>query len=520
MEEPERAALSASRCEINQQMELEIEPERVALSAVEREMNQQMQREVEPLSAFQREISCDFWCQCWTLRLVCKQITCYAHRAVKKGYVDEQTREEMEARVVKRDEFLKNLVPETFQELVEGMKMDQLPTDPIPEAFNEIVAGKAACTWDDGIHKAKVEALLVDDPKHKCIVPSRFCSFHLDGFDLDDISNASLGPQYQPGAHRNLATSSTDVVSIRDIKAAPGYPVELYGKVIARDEVDFKCVYLFDRERKDAQTITSEKDMLALTGPNRALVTLGYMYFEFDLKMKGKDGPDDEVQFSKGVIQHFYEADDKRIVWQLPSFESTVKLVLQNVHLPLAAILEVSVVRQGPSDPLVHFDGKLTAGTTRNYRQHTLLYDSSIVRDGFLMRGDGSLVLNRDLVAVNRYARDQEDEKLVLYVCFLDAGSETEDADWAYPEDEDDDDDDEVEEPEEQVEDEVEEDRKNFVTLKYPLGETVWEHRGLKLRVKVKWTAVHDKPEYTDFFYRRCRLPGSKPNYRLGIPHS
>ncbi|CAM0954307.1 unnamed protein product [Alopecurus aequalis] len=413
---------------------------------------------------------------------------------------------------------MKNLVPETFQELVDGMRAD-LPTGPIPVAFNEMLAGKGACTLDDGIHRAKVEALLVDDPKRKCIVPSRFCSFHLDGFDLDDMSNAPLGPQYQPGAHQKLASSSTDVVSIRLIKAAPGYPVEVYGKVIARDEVDFKCVYLFDRGRKDAQIINSEKDMLALTGPNRALVTLGYMYFEFDLKIKGKDGPDDEVQFSKGVIQHFYVADDKHIVWQLPSFESTVKLVLQNVHLPLAASLEVSVARQGPSDPLVHFDGKITAGTTRNYRQHTLLYDSSIVRHGVLMRGDGSLVLNRDLVAVNRYARDKEDEKLVLYVCFLDAGCEIEDGDWTYPEDEDDDDD-EVEQPEEQVEDEVEEDRKNFVTLKYPLGVTDWEHRGLKLRIKVKWTEVHDKPEYTDFFYRRCRLPGSKPNYRLGIPHN
>jgi hypothetical protein len=61
-------------------------------------------------------------------------------------------------------------------------------------------------------------------------------------------------------AHYKLANYSLDVVSVRVIKAGPDYtyPVEVYGTVIARDEIDYKCVYLFDRERKDAQTINSE----------------------------------------------------------------------------------------------------------------------------------------------------------------------------------------------------------------------------------------------------------------------
>jgi hypothetical protein len=51
-----------------------------------------------------------------------------------------------------------------------------------------------------------------------------------------------------------------DVISIRVVKAGPDYtyPVEVYGTVIARDEIDHKCVYLFNRERKDAQTIRSK----------------------------------------------------------------------------------------------------------------------------------------------------------------------------------------------------------------------------------------------------------------------
>ena len=256
--------------------------------------------------------------------------------------------------------------------------------------------------------------------------------------------------------------------------------------------------------------------MLALTGPYRALVTFAYMYFEFDLKIKGKCGPDEEVQFSKGVILYFCKADQKRIIIQLPSFQSTVKLVLQHVNLPFAASLEVSVVKQGPSDSLVHFNGKITAGTTRNYRQHTLLYDSSVRRGG-LVRGNGSLALNRNLVSVNGYVGDpalEEDEKLVLYVCFLEAGCEIEDEDWTelmYEDDDDDDDDDGGVE-------EVEEDPKNVVTLKYPLSESVWEHGCLKLRVKVDWSFILYRQEGTDSFYRyRCLPKGFSPDYRCGI---
>jgi hypothetical protein len=86
-------------------------------------------------------------------------------------------------------------------------------------------------------------------------------------------------------------------------------------------------------------------DMLALTGPFRALVTLGFMYFEFDLKVNDEDDPDKVVQFSKGVIPYYCKADRERIILQLPSFQSTVKLVLQHVDLAVAASIEVSVVK-------------------------------------------------------------------------------------------------------------------------------------------------------------------------------
>ncbi|CAM0954284.1 unnamed protein product [Alopecurus aequalis] len=407
--------------------------------------------------------------------------------------------------------------------------------------FIELVKGMDPCKLDD-LHKGKVEALMVYDPKRKALVPSRFCSFHLAGFDLDEKSTAPLGPlrkaspspsgrrpaEYVTANERlEVASSCIDVFSLRVVKAGPvfTYPVEVYGKVIARDEVDYKCVLLFDRERKDAQLINSEKDMLSLTGPYRPLNTLDLMYFEFDLKIKGRgEGDHDEEQFSKGVIPYYCKPDHKRIILQLPSFHSTVKLVLQRLSLPVAAIIEVNVVNEGQDDTIVHYEGKITAGTTRNYRQHVVLYDSS-VPSVCSERKNGSLVLNRQLLAVNGYERDPafEKDQLVLYVCFLDAGCEIEDEDEMCPEEEDEDDEDE--EAGCEIEDEHEipgeedddgdtdtdtdgdgdtdtdedkdehgdgeaEDPTNVVTLKYPQCEAVWEHGSPKLKVKVDWTAV------------------------------
>ncbi|KAI4985258.1 hypothetical protein ZWY2020_017888 [Hordeum vulgare] len=169
---------------------------------------------------------------------------------------------------------------------------------------------------------------------------------------------------------------------------------------------------------------------------------MGLLFFEFDLKIKGKGEPDEDAQFSKGVIPYYHNPCNKRIIEQLPSFDSTVKLVLQHVAFPVAASVEVNVVKKQPGDALVHFDGKITIGTSRNYRQHMVVYDSSLPspRGAALVRDNGSLVLNRNLIAIQGAVDDtafEEDEQMTLYVCFLDAGCEIEDEDYTSPEEED-----------------------------------------------------------------------------------
>lgn len=384
------------------------------------------------------------------------------------------------------------------------------------------------------MHVEKVKALMIYDPKRKDEVPSRFCSFHLANFDLDAMSEVLLGPPYEPAECNKMAASSINVISVRVVKAGSGFPVEVYGKIIARDEVDYKCVSLFDRERDDAQLINSEQDVLALTGPCQALVTMGLLFFEFDLKIKGKGEPDEDAQFSKGVIPYYHNPYNKRIIEQLPSFESTVKLVLQHVASPVAASVKVNVVRKHPGDATVHFDGKITVGTSRNYRQHMVVYDSSLPSPRrALVRENGSLVLNRNLLAVQGPVYDtafKEEEQMTLHVCFLDAGSEIEDEDYTSPEEEDYvspdeydvDDDDDIrldDEQEGQEECDEEEDHKNFVTLKYPLmSKAVWENLSHKLEVEVEWSAIPPARFDAEFITRLALLPkGYKsPNYRWG----
>uniref|UniRef100_A0ACD5U1D8 Uncharacterized protein n=1 Tax=Avena sativa TaxID=4498 RepID=A0ACD5U1D8_AVESA len=429
-------------------------------------------------------------------------------------------------------------------------------------SFSELVKRLDACTLAD-LHRRRVDELLVKDPKRNACVPSRFCSFHLEGFDLDEKSNVPLGPPYEPdlslprkrlteyvtaNGSLDLISSSTDVISLRVVKVGPGctYPVEVYGKVIARDEVDYKCVFIFNRERKDAQLIKSEGDMLVLTGPYRPLITLDLMYFEFDLKIKGKHDNED-VKFSQGVIPYYCNPDRNRVILQLPSFKSTVKLVLQRVPLPVAASIEVSVVNEGHDDTSVHYNGKITAGTTKNYRQHMVLYDSNVPSSGSLVTRNGSLVLYRNMLAVKGYAEDP-DEQPVLYVCFLDPGCEIEDEDMKPPEEEDEEEEeeqewevyeeeeekgdeekgeddeeekgeeDEEEEKGEEGEEEEEEEPKNFVILKHPLRETVWEYGSPKLKVKVDWTAILYTPKRRDYYQRSFFVPDDyrSPDYRYG----
>ena len=59
----------------------------------------------------------------------------------------------------------------------------------------------------------------------------------------------------------NNTGETWDAVNILSVKVGSldiEFPVHVYGAVIARDSLDKKCVYLFRRDREEAQTINAK----------------------------------------------------------------------------------------------------------------------------------------------------------------------------------------------------------------------------------------------------------------------
>jgi hypothetical protein len=57
---------------------------------------------------------------------------------------------------------------------------------------------------------------------------------------------------------RFVPEDSANVFSIKIVSSDVGFPIHVYGTVIARDNIDLKCVYLFRRDRDHCQLILSK----------------------------------------------------------------------------------------------------------------------------------------------------------------------------------------------------------------------------------------------------------------------
>lgn len=317
------------------------------------------------------------------------------------------------------------------------------------------------------LHIACVKSITELDPKKKLLVPTRFCSFNIAGFDLDKESKFGLGPPLDsnitPELEKYMVSSAVNVISVKVIESDRGYPISIYGTVLARDRIDYRCIYLFRRGREDPQMISSKDDMLTLTGPRRALVPPDNIYFEFNLRVKGDAGDED---FSKGVIQlHVVPYDPEPITRVLSSWLSRVELVLAPVESPVAASLEVKILKGAP--PLI---GKVCAGTSENPETQMIVYDS---RD---MKSGSSVVLSRNLVAVPD--PDDEEDEIAVHVRFLDNDDDVDD-----------------------------EDAGTLVSVAYPAEEQVCSHGAWELQVNVAWTAILCKPRAKYIMRRGKSMP-------------
>ncbi|KAF7103593.1 hypothetical protein CFC21_104570 [Triticum aestivum] len=228
------------------------------------------------------------------------------------------------------------------------------------------------------------------DPKQREHVYTRFC------FDprLDLNKESPYGPMRH--THKTFGegfplSHSANILSVKIVSSDYGYPLNVYGTVIARDDLDRKCVYLFRRDKKNRQSITSEDNSLILTGPKRGLALCGSLFFEINLKVKDVHGREvKDERLSKGMLQI------NGIIRQTSNFEYGVETdMLVSMHSTLEmnfAFVRDAVegtvgirILEGPVD----FHGKIIATTTRVLCE-TVLHDSRA--NGLLTAGNNQVM--------------------------------------------------------------------------------------------------------------------------------
>ncbi|CAN6175497.1 unnamed protein product [Urochloa humidicola] len=231
------------------------------------------------------------------------------------------------------------------------------------------------------------------DPKQRGVYYNRCHFVDIPTFDLDEES--PLGPmRFTNRNERDCKLSVAINIACSDV----GFPIHLYGTVIATDSIDEKCLYLFRRDRGHCQLINSKDESLILTGPKRGLILLDDTYVEIDLKIKDHLGQDREL--SKGMVAirgtagrslEKCEVEIKSLATRL----SIVNVMYAVVKRAVEATIEVEVM-QGD------FYGKITAYTS-SIKDELVLYDSKVA--GAMTSDDcGVIQLMRPIVSV--YVKD------------------------------------------------------------------------------------------------------------------
>ncbi|XP_044460416.1 uncharacterized protein [Triticum aestivum] len=110
------------------------------------------------------------------------------------------------------------------------------------------------------IHIGRCQEFTEYDPKQDFFVCSRLSDPNIAFFDLDKESRISRGPPLDgitgPLSDWGLQ-SLVNIISFKVAESEVGYNFSVFGTVIARDEVHYKCLYLFRRGKDDAQIISS-----------------------------------------------------------------------------------------------------------------------------------------------------------------------------------------------------------------------------------------------------------------------
>ncbi|CAO1941068.1 unnamed protein product [Urochloa humidicola] len=226
--------------------------------------------------------------------------------------------------------------------------------------------------------------------------------FHhdLSAFAIDEES--TIQPLRHTDAPARLVWSA-NILSIKVLRSSVGYPVNLYGSVYVRDDLDRKRVYLFRRDPDNAQLVKSPEESLVLTGPSRGLVISDNLFFEIDLKMRC----DQQVDFSQGSMQYSHVANESwlfdhrscLLADELATEVSTVELMYAPVQRAVEASIRIKALGSPHREGVLSLYGKVTAFITET-PEEIVLFDSEASGAVMNIRDDGSFELWRSVISV------------------------------------------------------------------------------------------------------------------------
>ncbi|TVU39109.1 hypothetical protein EJB05_12514, partial [Eragrostis curvula] len=218
------------------------------------------------------------------------------------------------------------------------------------------------------------------------------------------------GPTYGqvPRQARIRDTAQVFSVSVKGIKPEFGFqwPIEVYGFVAVRDNLDFRRNIIFYRDRNNCQTLNAEDSSLVLTGPSRAVVAGDIIHFEVELKVKGTRESEDKM-LSFLFIDHncilarssygklFRETHTNKYC--------TTELMFAQLRVAVEATVDVKFV-EGLRN---QFCLRIFAQTKSFPHDDFVLFDS---RGGDIVESDeGTIKLSRSVVSV------ESDGELILF---------------------------------------------------------------------------------------------------------
>uniref|UniRef100_A0A0D3HN27 DUF6598 domain-containing protein n=1 Tax=Oryza barthii TaxID=65489 RepID=A0A0D3HN27_9ORYZ len=213
---------------------------------------------------------------------------------------------------------------------------------------------------------------------------------------IDDVTR---GPTFRtPGAR---ISPCVEVYSCRVIDLTGGleWPIDVFGFVAARDGLDRKRNYIFNRPRGDAQTLTAEDPSFVLTGPIRAINCSQRIEFEVDLKVRGKTQSDKDKVLSARYIVYETMGPNCMVGWvrskARPGKRCSVEVTFAHLAGAVEAAIEVRVVQGSISG----FCGRFVARTD-GYDDDVVLVDSSNDGSVLAVADDGVIKLTRSVAVV------------------------------------------------------------------------------------------------------------------------